>query len=885
MSEVTKVYEFAKQIGMETLALMDKIRSWDLPVKSHMASLDEGLIDEINRRLEDESSSKKVKKKAAKKKVAKKSVAKKSVAKKKVAKKAVTKKKTVVKKTITKKVTKKVAAKVAVVEETAQKKTVIRRKASAIQEKEERLALEAKQREEAALSQPEVTTEESTEASESGSAKKTAIPKMGRSIVGKIDLPTVSTPARTHNRPGAAGASSALPPKMGVAPASRTNVRGNIRTGFVAPTTSTASEEEKRREERKRRAGKEERVTKTFTSSDFKKREVIFQPKKKRVVLRGDSKKTQLTTPKASKRVVKMYEDISVSDLALQLKIKAPQLIKALVKNGEMANMNSMLDFDTVSLIVSEFGFEAETLFKTEEDMAQTVAFGDLEAEKIARPPVVTVMGHVDHGKTTLLDSIRKADVASAEAGGITQHIGAYEVKTEIGDVTFIDTPGHEAFTTMRERGANVTDIVIIVVAADDGVMPQTAEAISHAKAAEVPIIVAINKIDKPQANIERIKQQLTEYELVSEEWGGSTIFCEVSALKGDGIKELLEQISLQAEILELKANPKRSGMGTIIEARVEKGRGSVASLLVQDGTVRVGDIVAAGLIVGKIRAMSNDRGQRVKEIGPGRPIEITGLSAAPAAGDGFDVCKDEAQAKLLVEARSKKIVASEVPNSKMSLDLLFAKVKSGAVSELPVILKGDVAGSLEAIKSSFEKIATDEVKVKVIHTAVGGVTESDILLASTSGGLVIGFNVRPDTKAQLLAKQKGVEIKCYKIIYELLDEIKKAMGGLLAPDRVESQLGSAEVRETFSVPKMGLIAGSSVVEGKITRGCQVRLVRDSKVVYDGILGSLKRFKDDAKEVIAGYECGLGIENYNDIKVGDIIEAYEVKEVARTLDD
>jgi translation initiation factor IF-2 len=522
---------------------------------------------------------------------------------------------------------------------------------------------------------------------------------------------------------------------------------------------------------------------------------------------------------------------------------------------------------------------------RSAEELQTEAAFGDLSAEVVPRAPIVTVMGHVDHGKTSLLDAIRQTDVTKGEAGGITQHIGAYRVTLKDGrEVTFIDTPGHEAFTSMRARGANVTDVAIIVVAADDGVMPQTAEAINHAKAAEVPIIIAVNKIDKPGANVDKIKQQLTEFQIVPEEWGGTNIFCEVSALKKTGIEELLEQILLVAEVEDLKANPKRSGTGTVIEARLEKGRGAVATLLVQDGTVRVGDNIVAGTSAGRVRAMMNDKGEQVKEATPGMPVEVLGFPEPPGAGDRFDVTKDEDASREVVATRKKELDALKNQNAKgLSLEEIFSKVKAGAVLELPIILKADVSGSIEAIKGMLEKTSTAEVKVKIIHTAVGGISESDVLLGSTSKGIIIGFNVRPDGVAAQRAKEKGVEIKTYDIVYNLVDDVKKAMGGLLQPTRVEKQTARAEVRNVFTVPKIGAIAGCAIVDGKITRSDQVRLVRDGIVVYTGKIGSLKRFKDDVREVAQGFECGIGIENFNDVKVGDVIEGFIVEEIARAL--
>ena len=698
-----------------------------------------------------------------------------------------------------------------------------------------------------------------------------------------MDLRRVATMAPSGSQGGVGGAGA---PRV-----SRSAPR-SIRPGFFASEPAfiqppVGDDRDRNKDEKNKKrpgtgTGKEE-VEKVFTATEFRKREVIFQPKKKKSISGRDSKKTQITTPAAHKRVVRVFGTIKLSELAMQMGMKAPALVRKLMSDGVTAAMNTDLDFDTVALIAPEFGWEAQNVKQTPDELIKESEFGDLEAAAILRPPVVTVMGHVDHGKTTLLDSIRSAKVAAGEAGGITQHIGAYSVMVSGHPVTFIDTPGHEAFTAMRARGANVTDIAIIVVAADDGVMPQTAEAINHAKAAGVPIIVAVNKMDKPGANPDRIKQQLTEFELVPEEWGGTTIFCPVSALKGDGVKELLEQIVLVAEVQELKANPKRSATGTVIESRMEKGRGSVATLLVRDGTLHVGDVLAAGLVVGRVRSLMDDKGKQVKETLPGFPVEVLGLPMPPAAGDRFDACKDEEHAQKLASARVVELKIEETPASKLTLDQLFAKVKSGDVKELSLILKTDVAGSLEALKGMVEKLSTTEVKVKLIHSAVGGITESDVLLAATSGGLVVGFNVRPDTNAARLAKEKIVEIKSYSIIYELVDDLKKAMSGMLAPTVVEKVQGRAEVRNTFTVPKVGTIAGCAVVDGKIGRNNQARLIRDGKIVFETKISSLKRFKDDAREVVQGFECGIGLENYNDLKVGDIIEAYIKEEQTREL--
>ncbi len=677
--------------------------------------------------------------------------------------------------------------------------------------------------------------------------------------------------------------------------------KGNLRAGFVAApqvvpdipieTNDFARKKDDRKKVKVGSASEgagvkapEENENQHFDAAEFRKRELVFQPKKKKGLLSRPAMQTQITTPKASKRIVSVYKAMKVSELAQEMGVKSTELIKVLMKNGVMASMNTELDFDTISLIVPELGFEAVNSFKTADEMLVDTAFGDLKAEQVTRPPVVTIMGHVDHGKTSLLDAIRNANVAAGEAGGITQHIGAYQVKLEDGKiVTFLDTPGHEAFTAMRARGANVTDVAIIVVAADDGAMPQTVEAISHAKAANVPIIVAVNKIDKPGANPDKIKQQLTEYQLVPEEWGGSTIFVNVSALKKTGIKELLEQILLVAEVAELKANPKRSGTGTVIESRLEKGRGNMATILVQDGTIEVGQHIVAGAVVGKIKSLMNDRGERVTSAGPSMPVEVLGLDGIPQAGDKFDIVKDEKTAEEVAQVRKDLVRQAMVSNKKITLEEIFSKVTRGDVKELAIILKTDVAGSLEAIQNMFTKLSTAEVKLKIVHCAVGGVTESDVLLASTAKGIIVGFNVRPDGGATAAAKRLGVDVRCYTIVYEMIDEIKKAMAGMLAPTIVEKVMGRAEVRNTFSVPKIGTIGGCFVQDGKIQRSNGVRLIRDSKVVYEGKIGSLKRFKDDAREVATGFECGIGIENFNDLKVGDIIEAFIKEEVAREL--
>ena len=575
-------------------------------------------------------------------------------------------------------------------------------------------------------------------------------------------------------------------------------------------------------------------------------------------------------------------ESLSVSELASRLRMTNAEVVKKLMLLGIMASASQIIDYDTASLVAEELGatVSKEVVVTIEDKLIDDTE--DKPEDLVPRSPVVVVMGHVDHGKTSLLDAIRKTNVVSGEAGGITQHIGAYTVKINDRDITFIDTPGHAAFTAMRARGAQVTDIVVLVVAGDDGIMPQTVEAINHAKAANVPIIVAVNKMDKPGADFDKTMQALTEYELVPEQWGGDVPCLPISALKHEGISDLLEYIILQADVAELKANPNREAKGTIIESKLDKGRGPVSTVLVQNGTLHLGDIVVAGTSVGKVRVMINDKGERIKDAGPSVPVEIVGLSEVPAAGDIFHVVKDERMARELVEQRKHDKKEEEFKErSNISLDDLFAQIQEGHVKDLNIIIKADVQGSVEAVKSSLEKLSNDEVKVKVVHSAVGAINESDVMLASASNAIIVGFNVRPEGNAKTVAEHDKVDIRLYRIIYDCIEEIEAAMKGMLAPKFREVVLGHAEVRQTFKVSGIGTIAGCYVKQGKITRSADVRLVRDGIVIYEGKIDSLRRFKDDAKEVSEGYECGIGLERYNDIKEGDIIEAFVNEEIER----
>ena len=607
-------------------------------------------------------------------------------------------------------------------------------------------------------------------------------------------------------------------------------------------------------------------------------------PKKRRALPGKEIRKTEITVPRASKRVVKISEVITVGDLSREMGVKAGEVIKKLMAMGMMATINQVLDADTATLIASEFDHQVENVAFDVDTALELEHQVEEEAQLVSRPPVVTIMGHVDHGKTSLLDAIRSTNVTAQEHGGITQHIGAYHVQVDGRSVTFLDTPGHEAFTAMRARGAKVTDIVVLVVAADDGVMPQTVEAINHARAAEVPIIVAVNKMDRPDANIEKVKRGLAEYGLASEDWGGDTVFAPVSAKTHEGIPHLLEMLLLQADILELTANPEKLARGTIVEAKLDRGRGPVATVLVQEGTLHGGDAFVCGVYYGKVRAMIDDHGRKVESAPPAFPVEILGLQGVPQAGDSFVAVADEAKARQVAEYRHSKQRETElVKSSKVSLEELYDQIKTGDVKELRVVLKADVQGSVEALTDALTRMSTDEVKLRVIHGSVGGITESDILLAAASNAIVIGFNVRPESKGAALAAKEGVDVRLYTIIYEAVTDVRAAMEGMLEPTYREQTQARVDVRQIFNIAGVGTIAGCYVTEGKIARGNSVRLLRDQVVVHESKLASLKRFKDDVREVAAGYECGLSLEGFQDLKQGDVIEAYERIPVVRRI--
>ncbi len=609
-------------------------------------------------------------------------------------------------------------------------------------------------------------------------------------------------------------------------------------------------------------------------------RSSTFGGNKRRAEEQEKMRKLHLEIAKKTPLTVKIPDEIAVSELASRMKKTGAEVVKCLMKNGVMASMSDVIDFDTAAIIAEEMGckVEKEVIITIEERLIDTAE--DKEEDLVLRAPVVVVMGHVDHGKTSLLDYIRSAHVTAGEAGGITQHIGAYQVEVGGKTITFLDTPGHEAFTAMRARGAMITDIAILVVAADDGIMPQTVESISHAKAAGIPIIVAINKMDKPEANPERIKQQLTEYELVPEEWGGETIICPISAKTGMGIDNLLEMVTLTADVKELKANPNRSAHGAVVEARLDKGRGPVATLLIQNGTLNQGDVIIAGTAVGRVRAMTTANGEKVEHAGPSVPVEIIGMAEVPSAGDDFHAVADERMARELAEQRkADQKLAADSTLGKVTLEDLFSQIQAGEMKNLNIIVKADVQGSAEAVKASLEKISNEEVRVRVIHCAVGAISESDVMLAATSGAIIVGFNVRPDANAKTSAARDHVDMRMYRVIYDAIEEIETAMKGMLSPKFQEEEIGHAEVRSVFRITGVGMVAGCYVTDGRVQRGAQMRLLRDNVVIYDGAIASLQRFKDSVKEVAAGYECGITFEKRQDIKEGDIVEAYLMKQI------
>ena len=713
---------------------------------------------------------------------------------------------------------------------------------------------------------------ETKEESKSAPAKKKA---EGKAAPAKPQgtQPQAAAPKAETKAPQATQATTTRVPQKKIVD---TRKGGDVNLAKYDERLETLGGERADRMQRQQRGGKEK-----IRSNNQRRGNMTFSNKRKQDEAER-MRRLQLEIAKKAPVKVMIPDEISVGELASRMKKTGAEVVKCLMKNGVMASLSQLIDFDTAAIIAEELGckVEKEVVVTIEEKLIDD--HEDKPEDLVPRAPVVVVMGHVDHGKTSLLDTIRNTSVASGEAGGITQHIGAYQVQVNGKPMTFLDTPGHEAFTSMRARGAMITDIAILMVAADDGIMPQTVESINHAKAANIPIIVANNKIDKPEANPDRVLQQLTEYGLVPEDWGGETICCKVSAKKNIGIENLLEMVTLTAEMEELKANPNRAGQGTVIEARLDKGRGPVATLLVQNGTLKQGDIIIAGTAVGRIRVMTDYKGNRLTEAGPSVPVEIAGLSEAPEAGSPFFAVADERMARELVEQRKAEARAkAAAPVQKVSLENLFDQIQAGERKELPLIVKADVQGSVEAVKASLEKLSNDEVNVRVIHGGVGAINESDVMLAASSSAIIVGFNVRPDAAARDGAVRQNVDMRMYRVIYDCIDEITAAMKGMLAPKYREVVLGHAEVRQTYKVSGVGTIAGCYVQDGKIVRNCSVRVVRDGIVIHEGHLASLKRFKDDAKEVAENYECGMTIEKFNDIKEGDVIEGFTMEEIPR----
>ncbi|MBM7572065.1 translation initiation factor IF-2 [Aquibacillus albus] len=659
--------------------------------------------------------------------------------------------------------------------------------------------------------------------------------------------------------------------------------RSKLNQAFSNKNNSSQTEE-KRKEAKKEKPKNNQKTSgnnKTANHSNKPKGKGNKKPNSHKQDNRNSNQSKQTKSEEAINKIT-YSGTLTVGELAEKLNKDTSELIKKLMFLGVMATKNQDLDEESIELICADYGIEVEQVVELDDTDLENYIAEDKEEDLVERPPVITIMGHVDHGKTTLLDSIRDTKVTEGEAGGITQHIGAYQIENNGKKLTFLDTPGHAAFTSMRSRGAQVTDIAVLVVAADDGVMPQTVEALNHAKAAEVPIIVAVNKMDKEGANPDRVMQELTEHGIVAEDWGGDTIFVQLSAIKREGIDDLIEMIQLVSEVEELKANPNRNASGTVIEAELDKGRGSVATLLVQNGTLNVGDPIVVGNTHGRVRAMVNDIGRRVKTAGPSTPVEITGLNDVPSAGDPFTVFDDEKKARQVGAARQQKqLEEKRGDKAKVSLDDLFDQIKQGEIKDINIIIKADVQGSAEALASSLEKIEVEGVKVRIIHTGVGAITESDIILASASNAIVIGFNVRPDANAKKAAETENVDIRLHRIIYKVMEEIESAMKGMLDPEYEEKVIGQAEVREIFKVSRIGTIAGSYVTEGKITRDAGVRVIRDGVVIYEGEIDTLKRYKDDVKEVAQNYECGITVQNFNDIKEGDVFEAYVMEEIKR----
>lgn len=863
-----RIYELARELNMTNTELVDRLHEIEYPVKSHMSSIDESELPDIKAKLSG-------KKKAAK------------LEEKRI------------KPTVIRRRRVKTAKKPEIIEEPAQPEEVVEEAPPVAEKATVKTALKKKPAKKAAAETPEETA-----VPVGAAAPEKAVVEPAEEKAPEVEKPQPVKPVKKKKKETPAKIIKPPPPPKETAPAEakkaparpKPPVRKPVAAKPAPPAAQEPSLKDKKKKGRKKTEAAEPDRKFFKKKIAFRKKEVVegkdlYSGSSKR--LRKGKKgakskmdrglKPQITTPKAIKRRIKIDDTIILAELAKRMGIKANEMIAKLMGLGVMATVNQTIDFDTAVLVSTEFGYELEKASFEEDNLLKAVE--DDPKNLTARPPVVTIMGHVDHGKTSLLDVIRKTRVTELEAGGITQHIGAYNVTTPKGQIVFLDTPGHEAFSTMRSRGAKITDIVVLVVAADDGVMPQTIEAINHSKAAGVPIIVAVNKIDKDNADPERVLRELSENGLVTEEWGGDTIFVKVSAKKDIGIDDLLEMILLQTEMLELKANPNKLARGHVVEAKLDAGRGPVATVLIQEGTLRAGDSVVCGIHYGKLRALLNDLGQQVPSAGPSLPVEVIGLSGVPSAGDELVSVTDEKDAKQISQHRVRKQRSVDLAKtSRLSLDGLFEKMKTGEVKDLNLILKGDVHGSIEALKESLSSLSNEEVNINIVHGATGTITESDISLAAVSNAIIVGFNVRSSPKVQDMANEEQVDIRYHNVIYDVIKEIRDAMLGLMSSTFEDQTQGWAEVRDIFHIPKIGTIAGSYVTEGSFERGKHVRLLRDGIVIYEGKLSSLRRFKDDVKEVQNGYECGIGIENYNDLKIGDTLECYYTKEIKPELD-
>ncbi len=860
----TRVYELARDLNLTNKVLLDKLNELDISVKSHMSALDDDVVDRIRNQIYGKKEE--------------------AIVETRIKPTVIRRRRKQVRVDVVPEATQvpeEAAAETATDEEEAAAEAVVAEAAP------ENVADQAAEEMAPAPEEPadEVVAEAKVEKAEAPKEKKSK--KAGKKAKRDESAKIIKLPIKPVEKP------------TGVEPASKAAARAIVEplpTAKKDGSKPAAAKEEPSKETKKKKWKKKDDevdLDKKFLKKkiSFRKKSVVEgqdlyddvhrtrKPRKgARVKAPISTQKTQITTAKAIKRRIKIDDAIVLSDLAKRMGIKAGDMIKTLMGMGFMATVNQSIDYDTAVLVATEFNYEVERAAFEEEEILKQKA--DDPAKLQGRPPVVTIMGHVDHGKTSLLDVIRKTRVTDMEAGGITQHIGAYSVSTNRGQIAFLDTPGHEAFTAMRARGAKITDIVVLVVAADDGVMPQSVEAINHARAANVPIIVAVNKIDKANADVDRVKRELSEQGLTPEDWGGDTIFVLVSAKKKQGIDDLLEMISLQAEVLELKANADKLAIGHVVEAKIDSGRGPVATVLVREGTLRNGEAVVCGIHYGKIRALINDRGIQVESAGPSIPVEVLGLSGVPMAGDELIALEDEKRAKQVSLHRGQKQRSKELAQTnRLSLDKLFEQMQQGEVKELNIILKADVHGSIEALAEALTRLSNEEVKVNVLHSASGTISESDVSLAAVSNAIIIGFNVRPSPKVQTFAAEENVDMRFYNIIYDVIKDVKDALVGMMKSTYKEHIQGSAEVREVFHIPKVGMIAGCYVTDGKFERGQKIRVIRDGVQLYDGKNSSLRRFKDDVKEVQAGYECGIGVENFNDIKVGDVLEGYYLEEI------